>query len=511
MESNSTPPSPTSGTASPRTDLLSPAENYSPNQFSTAIQQRQRRPSTQTGSSRRGPSERFMRDRERIHSGVSKRDLVKALINEEYETKQTRRVLYKAYDKYQHENGRATEAEGRALEAAQRYRVLNDAKVRAEAESGRLREELRMYKLQLENAQSEIHKAQTVLEEVERQRDDAEASAARARDTARKLNEARLVEQAMEEGRRLGFEEGIRMGKELGFEEGRNLAYDEREQPVGQDEEQELTPPGTPPPPILPLRDPAPRVRSRKSSVASTRAKTTNVADPIVSPMPMTPPSNSLRQPDVQIPPVNWIPSAVGPSRLNNMPPLQELVRTPPPASDTASFRSKQQASPSVRARDFAFETPPSHVPPRPNSLDSQGSTHYSKASVASTTLSNMDLVSPPQTSRHQGKRNLSVIPEDTSSVRTSPNTSIRGSVAFPPLPQPPVTPTTPTGVSFIPPPPLGFSTDSPTQLAEARARDRKLSEKSRQRKQEQRYSDPKAVDEWMRNGSASSVCCFII
>ena len=44
------------------------------------------------------------------------------------------------YDKYQNEIRRATEAEGRALEAAQRYRVLSDAKVRAEAESGRLRE-----------------------------------------------------------------------------------------------------------------------------------------------------------------------------------------------------------------------------------------------------------------------------------------------------------------------------------------------------------------------------------
>ena len=88
---------------------------------------------------------------------------MKALINEEYETKQTRRVLYEAYDKYQNEIRRATEAEGRALEAAQRYRVLNDAKVRAEAESGRLREELRMYKLQLENAQSKIHQVQSIL------------------------------------------------------------------------------------------------------------------------------------------------------------------------------------------------------------------------------------------------------------------------------------------------------------------------------------------------------------
>ena len=99
--------------------------------------------------------------------------------------------------------------------------------------------------VRLENAQSEIRKAQSVLEEVERRPDDAEASATRARDAARQLNEARLVEQAMEEGRRLGFEEGIRRGKELGYEEGK------------QQDEEELTPPGTPPLPVLPPKDPA--------------------------------------------------------------------------------------------------------------------------------------------------------------------------------------------------------------------------------------------------------------
>ena len=42
--------------------------------------------------------------------------------------------------------------------------MLNDAEVQAEAESGRLREELRMYNLQLENAHSEIRKKQSVNE-----------------------------------------------------------------------------------------------------------------------------------------------------------------------------------------------------------------------------------------------------------------------------------------------------------------------------------------------------------
>ena len=56
-----------------------------------------------------------------LQSGVSKLDLVKALNNEEYETKQTRRAMYKACDEYQNEIRRATEVEGRAFEAAQRY------------------------------------------------------------------------------------------------------------------------------------------------------------------------------------------------------------------------------------------------------------------------------------------------------------------------------------------------------------------------------------------------------
>jgi hypothetical protein len=54
---------------------------------------------------------------------------MKALINEKYESKQTRKVLYKAYDQFQNETCLATEAEGRAFDAAQRYRSLNESKI----------------------------------------------------------------------------------------------------------------------------------------------------------------------------------------------------------------------------------------------------------------------------------------------------------------------------------------------------------------------------------------------
>lgn len=460
---------------------------------------------------------------------------MKALINEEYESKQTRRVLYKAYDQYQNETKRATEAEGRALEAAQRYRVLNEAKIIAQQEAARLKEELRLYKLQLENAQMEIHKAQDVLSAVENQRDDAEASAARARDTARKLHEARMVEQAREEGRRLGFEEGIRRGKEMGFEDGRETGYDN-----GRDDMREVamdrgdgggyegsgTPTASPPrvlatpefvgPPSLPPKDRG-SIRSRKISGASRSSRQPGPSEqaPVPEPLPFSPPARhvpvrnsaaSPRHQDVLIPPDNWIPTA-NQEHFIAIPPPHELSRTPEQsfAGDADSLLSRNSRnsrinpsdySPSVRARDFAFD-PPQNVPQRPNSLDSQGSTNHSKTS---TTISKMDLVTPPHTVRNPARRNLSVIPEDGSSGQPSPNASIRDRSM------------NPERMPFPPMPPPDFAAavgdrgmDSPAQLAEARARDKRMNQKMAD---ELRYSDPSQVEEWRRSG-ADRVCRF--
>ena len=51
------------------------------------------------------------------------------------------------------------------------------------------------------------------MDKVDRQRADAEDEARRGRDKVRKLTEARSIELAMEEGRRLGYEEGMRQGR----------------------------------------------------------------------------------------------------------------------------------------------------------------------------------------------------------------------------------------------------------------------------------------------------------
>lgn len=84
-----------------------------------------------------------------------------------------------------------------------------------------------MYKLQLENAQKEIFRAQEVLSTVEQQRHEAEEDAARSRSTARALKEEKLVQMAREEGRRMGMEEGMERGRDLGYKEGRAVGYEQ--------------------------------------------------------------------------------------------------------------------------------------------------------------------------------------------------------------------------------------------------------------------------------------------
>lgn len=141
------------------------------------------------------------------------------LVNEEYESKQTRKILYTAFDRLERETKRADAAEARIEETIQQARAINEARVAAQQQAGRAQEELKLYKMQLDNAQNEILRAQDVLKAIEAQRDEAEAAAVSARSRARRLNEERLIELAREEGRRLGFEEGVRRGRRMGYKE----------------------------------------------------------------------------------------------------------------------------------------------------------------------------------------------------------------------------------------------------------------------------------------------------
>ncbi|EPS98784.1 hypothetical protein FOMPIDRAFT_1024510 [Fomitopsis schrenkii] len=128
------------------------------------------------------------------------------------EVKQSRRTLEAALERLQGETQRAQLAEQRALELAARFKHVNDARIVAQRESDRLAQELQLYKNQLDVAQKELLRGEDLMRDLEAQRDDAEAVAARARSVARRLREQQLVFQAREDGRRMGYEEGLRRG-----------------------------------------------------------------------------------------------------------------------------------------------------------------------------------------------------------------------------------------------------------------------------------------------------------
>lgn len=136
-----------------------------------------------------------------------------------------------ANDRLETETSRANAAERRALEYFSRLKSTTESKDRSDQEAARLREELKLYKLQLENAQKEIFRAQDIINQVSVQRNEAEADAARARTKARKLQEEKLVMLAREEGRREGYQEGLSKGRRMGFQEARILREPEESLP----------------------------------------------------------------------------------------------------------------------------------------------------------------------------------------------------------------------------------------------------------------------------------------
>ncbi|THH31921.1 hypothetical protein EUX98_g2291 [Antrodiella citrinella] len=123
------------------------------------------------------------------------------------------------------ETQRADDAESRTKDVVFRFKEATDGRLAAQTEAARYREELNLYKLQLDNAQRELRRAQELLDAVERQRVAAEEEAARARGMARKLKEEKVIQVARDEGRKLGIEEGIARGRAMGYEEGRAAGF----------------------------------------------------------------------------------------------------------------------------------------------------------------------------------------------------------------------------------------------------------------------------------------------
>lgn len=392
------------------------------------------------------------------------REFLKLLVSEELEAKQTRKFLRSALARLDNETQRAQEAERRALELAERFKVVNDARIAAQQDLQRVTEELRLYKVQYDNAQREILRGQEILKDIEAQRDDAEAAAARARTTARKLKEQQLTMRAREEGRKAGYAEGLRRGMEQARVD-RARAEAEGEDMNGanpNDGVVSIQDDGTigsradpldeipvrnfsSPTPSVPLESPAPRRRiipsvlqpgapipqpsrfhehgigiSPAQSNATLPSANAPWQDAPIRPTSVQNIPQSPRHPETHPPPDNWIPEMGDDNRIR-LPPPHELQRPQSPASPTpipvpppGSMRGSDRSSIS---RDYAYIKPstPSLAESVPTSL--------------STTVSQFDLVnSPRQTQRSfsGGERRpaLSTIPEVASSADFTPRHS---------------------------------------------------------------------------------------
>ncbi|KAI5982039.1 hypothetical protein EDD15DRAFT_2327426 [Pisolithus albus] len=489
-----------------------------------------------------GPSRKFRRRRERIHSSATPRELLRLLVNEEYENRQARKLLHSVFTRLDQETVRALDAQRRLEESLTRARSISNARIAAQQDAARAKEELRLYKLQFENAQAEIVRAQDIVRTVEAQRDEAEVIAASARTKARQLRQERLIDLAREEGRRLGFEEGIRRGRKLKYREDRAMGIEDGRLQVedvatnavdrlleARDEFEEESEPSDPPlhrevhpPPDLDgeptsTLEQRPRSSRRRRNTESEAVRPVpHSSQPIVIPAsPVDPPpgattsvpsigSNASRpasgfsrpasirnvpptvnHAEFHIPPDGYIPTADPDSGIV-LPPPHELQRNIP--SPTLSQRTMVPVpeNEGIRRRDFARES--HRRQQRRSSIDSTASTKLS----ASTMSQLGDLVglpgSTPFLQRRGGRdrdrdrrEGLSVIHE----VSSSHSMDYPSSAAGPPH----------SGRQ-------SRTSDREPVDSEATLR-RQDSGRSKQKlADELRYSDTTAPEEWRRQGA---------
>lgn len=506
-------------------------------------------------SFRSNDKDSYLRSRRSGRDGYrnnTRHELAKFLFKEELEVRKTRELLDVALERLDRESRRAQEAEKRALEVAERFRVVNEARLIAQQEASRLNEELNLYKLELTHARDEIERNSEVFKSLEAQRDDAEASAARARSTARKLREEQIKTRAREEGRLQGFKEGTKRG----YEQGKLAAYSRRRmrdgEASGPEDDNDDGPPivddipggdfvrtepldGLPPDmmnfssppggaiPLGPVGDlqgnepaiPVPppgtyNIDGRGAQGSRFRENLKSPGMSTLSSLPMSlrpglqpwPPHPNQGDTNLDHPQVVQ-PSPSSPRRANFIVPPEGYV--PPVNEDNYinipaphKFSELPQGDPLIQGRSQEGSSAGFSVPPRPPSnpsllvrdytfMEKQRSSPQSLAqSMASTSLSNFDLLTSPKSSR---KSALTAIPEVSTSMEMSPGTEgrTRGSVM-------------PEHLSFSAAS-AGFADGVPgSSMRASTPRDERNTQLQRTRSQDEwRYSNPHEVDEWRK------------
>ena len=444
---------------------------------------------------------------------LTQRDSLKYALDDGNEAKKLRKILRAALDRLDSETRRAQEAERRALELAQRFKLVNEARVSSLQENERVHAELRMYKVQLENAQREILRGSDLLKDIEAQRDSAEAAAARARSTARKLKEEQLMMRAREEGRKEGYQEGLRRGYQqarggpdsvqfevppaglpplsaiVGGPSGVPPSSDDRPDPLDNLSMVNLDTPtpmnnfplsadglqGHPPGSENPYGAGVQGSRFREVMATPSTFRSAPLASGSqsggASGWPISEPDDDIRPIAVHnappspshmhydIPPDGYIPEK-GSDNFISIPPPHELYRPPTATSPT----DEPPSATSLNAHDYAYI-------PRPRSV---------AESVPSTTISQFPLVNA--TSRFGSE--LAAIPEVSSSMEFSPGTESRvRSGLFPEEDR--------------------VSMNGTPKMIRIRNR-----EDNQRLADELRYSDPEQMEQWRRS-TASTVSCF--
>jgi hypothetical protein len=233
-----------------------------------------------------------------------------------------------------------------------------------------------LYKFQLETAQNEIHRAQSVFNIVEQERYHAELRGAKSRTTARKLKEEHKIHLAREQGRRLGMQEGFEAGRlgvftdervddpapsifgstqNYGYYEAGDFDNEALDSPDDSVTTEDLylspprnlasIPPATNTPPIPP---PAP-------FAVPTTGRLSPIFVPFhdIHPTPVHNEAPHPRHEHINIPPDGFIPST-GPNELPQIPPPHEfsLPREPsPPRNNGSGVVEEPVISPAAFAR----------------------------------------------------------------------------------------------------------------------------------------------------------------
>ena len=389
------------------------------------------------------------------------------MVYQEREAKDLRKMLASVSEQLKAETQRADDAEIRAREAAIRFKGMHDAKVQAQQDAERHKQTLELYKMQLENAQREINKAQQIIDTLEAQRIEAEEVAARARTTARKLKEEKLATLAREEGRREGYEEGLAQGRSVGFEQGRAEGYargrataarsvrrypDERvESPV--DEQSVVDEPvtrqsGSGSSPESPssrrpryMRSPGPERAGSPgpSRVMSPRPMPAEPPkDPEIHPIPVNF-TQSPGHPPVDYLPDNYIPKMDDDGRIR-LPPQHELGPPPPTPSPPPSQSLHDAGNPPPNERPIMVPPPGAENMGTAMSSDSDASTttapvrprHRRRRSTESesTTMSQFEILGPPNAPSARNRERphvLSAIAEERERSSSMSSPSVHG------------------------------------------------------------------------------------